>query len=118
MKTVPELYRRLKRESKLHPLYVYMHLIFLTETHVVILTQSVEVAGELCSRNCPETQHDGVQDAVQMMSDVSRETGMDLLWLFIRLFGAATEQPFPALVKKLFEHVYGAYMSATEAEQT
>lgn len=31
-----------------------MHLIFLTETHVVILTESVEVAGELCSRNRPE----------------------------------------------------------------
>lgn len=53
-----------------------------------------------------------------MMSDVSRETGMDLLWLFTRLFGAATEQPLPALVKKLFEHVYGVYTSATEAEQT
>lgn len=95
-----------------------MHLIFLTETHVVILTQSVEVVGELCSRNCPETQQDGVQDAAQMMSDVSRETGMGLLWLFIRLFGAATEQPFPASVKKLFEHIYGVYTSATEAEQT
>lgn len=50
-----------------------MHLIFLNETHVVILTQSVEVAGELCSRNCPETQHDGVHDAAQMMSWCSHE---------------------------------------------
>lgn len=48
----------------------------------------------------------------------SRETGMDLLWFFIRLFGAAAEQPFPALVKKLFEHSYGVCMSATEAERT
>lgn len=59
----------------------------------------------------PWNPHNGVQDAAQMMSDVSRETGMDLLWLFFRLFLATTER-FPAVVKnKLSEHVHGRYVS-------
>lgn len=60
----------------------------------------------------PWNTHDGLQNAVQMMSDVSRETGMDLPWLFTRLFGATTKQCFPAVVKNnLFEHIHGEYLS-------
>lgn len=53
------------------------------------------------------------------MSDVAREPGMDLLWLFLRLFGATAEQRFPAVVKnKLFLSIFMERMSATEAEPT
>lgn len=82
---------------KLRLLCVPVHLVFLTETHVVILAESVEVAGELCSRNHPEIHTTTFK--MQMMSDLSPETEKVLLWLFTQLFGATAEQRAPAVVK-------------------
>lgn len=72
MNTVPGLYRQLKRR-----IYVPVHLIFLTETHVLVLTESVEVAGEPFCRNVPEVHTDAVTVT---------------LWQSYRLSGCDTKQ--------------------------